>query len=65
MKPVNKLGLLILATVALLAIAQLVHAEVLQCLPAHTPFRASDAGDPTSPYWFGVICTIGAILFIW
>jgi len=54
---------MILVACALAVTGAVCHAETLQCWPAHTPFK-SDAMSQDSAL-FGLICCIGAILFLW
>lgn len=54
---------MILVACTLAVFAATGHAETLQCWPAHTPFK-SDAMSQESAL-FGLIVTIGAILFLW
>lgn len=59
------IGLAAILIVCALAITGAVcHAETLTMLPAHTPWRAPEPADP-NPAWFGLIVTIGAIIFLW
>lgn len=40
------------------------HAETLTMLPCHGPGYRAPAEAP-NPGWFGLIVTIGAIIFLW
>ena len=66
MKMVNRIGLVLVFAAMFLALATLVsHAGELQCWPAHTPFRADAALTPDqASALFGLICAIGAVLFL-
>lgn len=60
---VNALGLALVLIACTLVIASACGAETLQCWPAHTPYKADTMSQESA--LFGLIVTIGAILFLW